>query len=375
VEVGRAVFVLLSVQSVVRLNVRAASEIKGTRPARPRRLDAQRWSDRDIPVVSICCITYNQAAFIRDCLDGFFMQETTFPVEIVIHDDASSDGTANIIREYEARHPYIIRAIYQTENQYLKVRHPDVVFNFPRSRGRYIALCEGDDYWTAPDKLQTQVNFMESHPQYSGCFHNVSVVYEDGSTLAHPQYAQPLKDTFTLQDFAAHNYIATPSALFRARLFPEFPAWYARVPLGDWPLHVLNAEHGAVGYMDRICAVYRVHPRGVWSSLSELQRHETTIDVAKVIDAHLDFRFTNAIRKRIAFGHYSIAVNMSIEGMDHGIAAHLRSSLPDCLTHECVSKRTVAVLLIKHSLPALFLGLKRLQVLCRAFGLLPNASS
>jgi glycosyltransferase involved in cell wall biosynthesis len=335
-------------------------EVDGARRA-PSRIDAHRWTEGTDPVVSICCITYNQAPFIRECLDGFLMQETTFPVEIVIHDDASTDGTADIIREYEARHPGIIRALYQTENQFRKVRHLDVIFNFPRSRGRYIALCEGDDYWTAPDKLQMQVDFMESHQQYSGCFHNVTVVYEDGSTRAHSQYARPLKDTFTLKDFAAHNYIATPSALFRARLFPRFPDWYAQVPIGDWPLHMLNAEHGAVGYVDRVCAVYRVHNRGVWSSLSESERHETTVRVAKVIDAHLGFRYSDEICKRIAYGHYLLAVNMSRDGVDDGIAAHLRASLPACLTHECVSKRTVAVLLVKHSIPALFLWLKRFQ--------------
>jgi glycosyltransferase involved in cell wall biosynthesis len=289
------------------------------------------------------------------------MQETTFPVEIVIHDDASTDGTANIIREYEAQHPHIIKPIYQTENQYSKVRHPDVVFNFPRSKGKYIALCEGDDYWTAPDKLQTQVDLMESHQEYSGCFHNVSMVYEDGAQSTRPQYARPLKDAFTVGDLAEHNYISTPSALFRARIFPKFPDWYAQVPVGDWPLHVLNAQHGNVGYIDRVLAVYRVHQGGVWSSLSEVERSEKTIQVANVLDAHLGFQYTRAIRKQIAYCHYQIAAQMSKEGVDRAVVAHLASSMRACLFHERISKATVAVLLVKHSTPAVFRSLQWIQ--------------
>jgi glycosyltransferase involved in cell wall biosynthesis len=289
------------------------------------------------------------------------MQETTFPVEIVIHDDASADGTANIVREYEARHPHIIKPIYQTENQYSKVRHTDVVFNFPRSRGKYIALCEGDDYWTASDKLQTQVNLMESHQEYSGCFHNVSMVYEDGAQSTRPQYARPLKDTFTIADLVERNYISTPSALFRARMFPEFPDWYAQAPVGDWPLHVLNAQHGDVGYIDRVMAVYRVHQGGLWSSLSEVERHEKTIQVASVLDAHLGFQHTRAIRKQISYCHYQIAEQMSRKGAHRAVLAHLASSMRACLFHERISKATIAVLLVKHSTPAVFRSLQRVK--------------
>ena len=103
------------------------------------------------PLVSICCLTYNHAPYIRDAIEGFLMQKTNFPVEILIHDDASTDGTADIIREYETRYPDIIKPIYQTENQYSKGVKISREYQFSRARGKYIALCEGDDYWT--DKL------------------------------------------------------------------------------------------------------------------------------------------------------------------------------------------------------------------------------
>lgn len=124
------------------------------------------------PLVSICCITYNHAQFIRKCLDGFLMQKTDFPIEILIHDDCSTDGTTEIIREYEAKYPELIFPLYEEENQYQQGKAAEIDFyNYRRARGKYIAYCEGDDYWTDPLKLQKQVDFMEANPEYSVCFH------------------------------------------------------------------------------------------------------------------------------------------------------------------------------------------------------------
>jgi glycosyltransferase involved in cell wall biosynthesis len=127
----------------------------------------------NIPLVSICCITYNHEKYIRETIEGFLIQKTKFPIEIIIHDDASADNTANIIREYEKKFPHLITAIYQKENQYSKgVRSITVKFTFPIARGKYIALCEGDDYWTDPYKLQKQVDFLEANPEYTFTFHD-----------------------------------------------------------------------------------------------------------------------------------------------------------------------------------------------------------
>lgn len=202
---------------------------------------------------------------------------------------------------------------------------------------------------------------MESYLHYSGCFQNVNWVYEDGSKSMHPEYAEPLKDTFTVQDIAAGQTGSTASYLFRARLFPEFPAWYARMPIGDWPLCVLIAEHGDIGYIDRIFTVYRRHGGGVWSRLSQSEKYKINIQVAEAIDAHLGFKYTRAIRKNIAWCHYKIAMNMSMEGTDKGISAHLRASIRNCLSHENISKKAILAVFIKHSFPVLYMRLKQIQ--------------
>ena len=124
------------------------------------------------PLVSICCVTYNHAPFIRKCLDGFLMQKRDFPIEILIHDDCSTDGTTEIIKEYAAQYPDLIFPLYEEENQYSRGGAGKMdLYNYNRARGKYVAYCEGDDYWTDPLKLQKQVDFMEAHPDYSICFH------------------------------------------------------------------------------------------------------------------------------------------------------------------------------------------------------------
>ncbi len=125
--------------------------------------------ENNTPLVSIVCDTYNQAPFISDALDGFLAQKTDFPFEIIVHDDASTDGTAEIILAYEREHPDLIRCICRTENIYS--RDPKILehYVFPHARGKYIAICEGDDFWTSPDKLQKQVSYLEAHPECTLC--------------------------------------------------------------------------------------------------------------------------------------------------------------------------------------------------------------
>jgi glycosyltransferase involved in cell wall biosynthesis len=132
----------------------------------PTPITLQKWNEETIPFVSISCITYNQENYIRRTIEGFLMQKTTFPVEILIHDDASTDNTARIVREYEQKYPQLIKPIYQLENQHSKRDGTIGRIQKGRAKGKYYATCEGDDYWIDPLKLQKQVDFMESNPDY-----------------------------------------------------------------------------------------------------------------------------------------------------------------------------------------------------------------
>lgn len=178
-----------------------------------------------LPLVSICCITYNHAPFIRKCLDGFLMQETSFPIEILVHDDASTDGTDGIIREYAKKYPTLFFPLFETENQYGKGNQNVIDFyNYRRARGKYIAYCEGDDYWTDPLKLQKQIDFMESHPAFSVCFHRCQYFDERNETCQDDHCSSILEGhaeglVISLSDFF-HQWVTQPlTMVFRVADF------------------------------------------------------------------------------------------------------------------------------------------------------------
>ena len=135
------------------------------------------------PLVSVVCDTYNQAPYIRDTLEGFLRQKTDFPIEIIVHDDASTDGTAEIVREYELKYPELFRCVFRSENMYS--RDPKILehYVFPLARGKYVAICEGDDYWTSPDKLQKQVRYLEENPDCTLCVCAADVVDPQGNPV------------------------------------------------------------------------------------------------------------------------------------------------------------------------------------------------
>ena len=136
------------------------------------------------PIVTVWCLTYNQKDFIRDALNGFVMQKTDFPFEVIVHDDASTDGTTDIVMDYAKRYPNIIKPMVETENQWQKggLKHIIQIMNECHRRGKYIAFCEGDDYWTDSNKLQKQVDFLNNHQEYSMCFHSAKKKYETNAT-------------------------------------------------------------------------------------------------------------------------------------------------------------------------------------------------
>jgi len=169
--------------------------------------------EKQEPFVSVCCITYNQEAYIGDAIDSFLKQETTFPFEIIVHDDASTDGTADVVREYEARHPDLIRSILQTENQFSKGVMVPFINTLRYAHGKYIALCEGDDYWTDPSKLQKQITEMEDHPDCYMSFHPAVLNWNDGARAAQVvnAYSETIK-VFSIEEVIVGGGSFIPSA-------------------------------------------------------------------------------------------------------------------------------------------------------------------
>lgn len=237
------------------------------------------------PLVSICCFTFNHESFIREAISGFLMQNTTFSIEIIIHDDASTDNTIKIISEYQEKHPHLIKTIVQTENQYSLGHFGFVSDTFDKAQGKYIALCEGDDYWTDPLKLQKQVDFLEANSDFAICFHKVKIWEED--QLKEDFVTRRVPTISTIVDLAKGNYIHTPSCVFRNNTSKILGANFSRCLLGDYYLHMMNAQYGNIFCIDEVMAVYRVHKNSVWSSKSLIERMQKTLDAMIYILADL----------------------------------------------------------------------------------------
>ena len=219
------------------------------------------------PLVSICSITYNHAPYIRQCLDSFLMQQSNFPVEIIINDDCSTDGTTEIIREYAEKHPDKIFPVFHKENLYSKgVRHMFDRFTFTKAQGKYIAICEGDDFWIDPLKLQKQVDFLESHPEYSMVCCGADILTKNG--IAHwcdyPKDQEiPFKDIILKGGGGIH----TPSIMFRAEHIKNVPECYLQCHVGDLSMSTHLALKGKVFYMKANMVGYRYQVSDTsWSS-------------------------------------------------------------------------------------------------------------
>ena len=229
----------------------------------------------ETPLVSICCITYNHAAYLRETLDGFFAQKVDFPIEILIHDDASTDGTQEIIREYAATHPGVIRPILREENQYSKGISNISVFNFPRVRGTYVAMCEGDDAWTNPNKLQMQVDYLRQHPDCALCIHSAKIVSVDGSkTAGRMRPYRSDRDISPQEIVDKTSGYPTASMVFPARIIRKLPRYYLECPVGDIPMQLMMACEGYAHYIDRDMSIYRVGVASSWTNLMKQGDYE-----------------------------------------------------------------------------------------------------
>jgi glycosyltransferase involved in cell wall biosynthesis len=232
---------------------------------KPVRITEQVWPENTVPVVSIFCLTYNHGKFIREAIEGFLMQETTFPVEILIHDDASNDGTQKIIKDYQKCYPNQMHTVFQKENQYSKnnLRHFEF---FDKCNGDFIALCEGDDYWTEKNKLQKQVEYLKSNPNCSGCFHNHIEIDALGGQLKNPKTI--FKNRYTQLDCiqSLMSSYHTASLVFRKKSLYPLEEWYQKAPY-DFFLDLLITRTGTIDFISINASAYRQHDGGIWSSL------------------------------------------------------------------------------------------------------------
>lgn len=274
----------------------------------------------DTPAVSVRCLAYNHEKYIEQCLDGFLMQETTFSFEVVIHDDASTDHTADIIRKYEKIFPHILKPIYETENQYSKGDGSLGRIIDAAIRGKYTAVCEGDDYWTDPKKLQLQYEAMEQNPECTIAFHRVEFVNIDREKLG---ITAPSSDAgfsngaiITLKDFCHEEYgrlqwcFHTSSFFYRSDT-KTVDEWLIIFPWGDMRRILFSLSHGKGYFIDRKMSCYRVLSGGYNSEMlknpsADVANRNRVIRGLQTLDQMTNGKYHDDIAIRIKREEYLI---------------------------------------------------------------------
>lgn len=252
------------------------------------------------PLVSICCVTYNHIHFINECLEGFLMQETDFDYEIIVHDDASIDGTRETLLAYADKYPNKFKLILQKENQWSQgVRGIFARFTFPEAKGKYIALCEGDDYWTDPLKLQKQVDLLEQNHDCSICFTDLNIFLDSETRLVKRNLFLEIKEEkLDIYSLAKRHYIYTPTVLIRWKK-ETFPEWMMDNIGGDTTIFLLHLEDGSKAiFLNETTTVYREHSGGLFSGRNKFsfsKRKNIEIEITKMIDCWINHFHSNKV--------------------------------------------------------------------------------
>jgi len=262
-------------------------------------------------MVSICCTTYNHEEYIAAALDSFLMQKTNFHFEVLVHDDASTDKTAEIIKDYEGKYPDIIKPIYQIENQYSKGKRTET-FVFAKANSKYISWCEGDDYWTDPHKLQKQVDYMENHSECSLCVHAAKQIMGD-KVVACVRPSNRNKSFTTAEVIlGGGGLFATSSMLFPTKLVKNLPEFFLNCSVGDYPLTIYLSLIGKVYYIDNVMSAYRIMVKNSWSSTIQanpqkyIEHIKMMEKMLNQVDEYTNYAHSNAVKNRIVKYQFNI---------------------------------------------------------------------
>ncbi len=281
------------------------------------------------PTVSVALITYNHGDYIRRAVEGVLAQETPFPVELIVGDDCSTDATPKILAQLMDEYPG--RISLRSRERNLGMQH-NVIDVLAHCRGQYMALLDGDDYWTDNAKLAKQVSFLERHRDCAMCHHNVLKLYQDEGGRTEVFHRRCPRKT-KLASLMRGNFIATCSTLYRWGLV-ELPDWFSRVPSPDWCLNVLHGLHGKIGYITDISAVYRIHSGGIWSTQSRRKDLARRLEAAGLLATVVPPRERSILQRTMWRWHDDYVEQLLIEGDDQ--AAH------DYAVRECEDMRGYA---------------------------------
>lgn len=258
--------------------------------------------------VSVLIITYNQERFIEQAVRSALTQQTTFPFEVVVGEDRSTDGTREVLNGIRDDR---MELLFRERNLGMQPNYADTL---DHCSGEFVAVLEGDDYWTDSLKLQKQVDFFTAHPECSTCFHQAVIVDSEGHSKNEVRPHEPVPEITSTQDILKTEYIPNPTVMYRRSAVPQLPTWFMSMKLGDWPLHVLLSLKGAIGYIPQPMAAYRMHAAGMWSQLKERQRLANEIEMYRHLLGELPAEYQDLAKFSLAERLYDLATNHAREG-------------------------------------------------------------
>jgi glycosyltransferase involved in cell wall biosynthesis len=321
------------------------------------------------PVVSIIMIAYKHEQFIAQAIEGVMMQQTTFPYKLFIGDDRSPDRTEAIALAYEKQFPDRIKVLPRTKNMGVM---PNLIDCYEQTVGStYMCICEGDDYWTDPLKLQRQFDFMEANPSFSACFHNAKVEFFQGGFEDYNLNDNIEKDVFTLDDFVGEDevwFMATASVFHRRSMIGNMPEWLKQSRSGDIPIYILETRNGPIKYLPQTMAVYRKHAGGV--SLTDYKDDEpflrNRIFMYSKLNEETGFKFNDRFEKNIGRYYRMLLDSKQYKGLYF-------KSLPIAFKYLKLAKPTAEIrkdIYRNYITPPWFLGLTR--KIKSALGMIPK---
>ena len=297
--------------------------------------------------VSVTCITFNQVDYIEETIKSFLMQKTNFKFEILIHDDASIDGTDKVILKYAELYPDIVKPLIQIENQYSKGNRRVDYINHQRAMGKYITQCEGDDLWGDENKLQKQFDYMEKNPECNLTFSNVK--YLDGYTNKIVGETNIECKKYTIEDVIKNGgeFIPTASIMYRKIEFDNPPKFYFEASVGDYPFQMIVAKNGYIYCFKECMATYRVNAKNSWSRTGndlvfDIEKNiNNNNSMIKILDSFNKFsngEFSNIIENTkipFEFNIYTIKNNSSIKAIKNSkFKEHYKNIMNNCSTNK-----------------------------------------
>lgn len=314
-------------------------------------------------MVSICCITYNHEKYISQALDGFLMQKTNFKYEIIIYDDASTDNTQKIIREYEKKYPDIIKPIYAQENQYSKGKKTTLIA-YSHARGKYIALCEGDDYWVDEKKLQIQVDYLENNEDCAFCFHDALILNMENNKKEEWKWYDKRyykeDGNYNAGELDLLGFTPTASYMFRKKYVENIPDWFEKCIVGDRPIKLIITNYGYAHYINKKMSIYRV---GIGNSAMDKinkqnEENEKAVEYWKKIEWIIDqFNcFSNyQYDKELTISKNEIEINILIAKKE------LKKIIKEKKYRQVLEKKQILKFFLKAYFPNIYGKLKKMK--------------